>query len=767
MEARRIGNDIKISWEVKLKDTDLKLEDLDLSVEVRLSDELVDWHNYEEEPTIHKHEHKVVANGGIGIYSRECMEPRGRGDGAPCRPPIPPIQLPFYVEDNTIIAVWSADAQFALGEYDILLIAHNGDGGQATVDQYRVIRLVAHTAQADADEDSGVESIIAMQPVTLTFPGLSAYDVAVSQGFTGTKAEWLQSLKQPAEDAAAEAKEYGDYAKAQGDYAKAQGDNIQDAITQAKEALEKAESVISDAERAVDAATETAEHPTYVGEDNYIYEWDAVNGKYVQTAKFVKAQPLTIDVKYKSVAALQLDATAYNDGLFAIVDTGDVEDDDNGRLYIRKDGAWEFVVDMSGVRGETGRTPQIAVGTVSLGANLSDAAVTLTANGVDDNDNPKYNLNFIIPRLTYDDLTAEQIAELQKPASDMITTLNATNEAVKESEEGRVKSEELRVSAETARATAEAARVDAETKRATAEAARAAAETAREKSETTRSGQEVARQLNESNRETAESARQTNTQTAIDNTNAAAEEAKATAETAAAEAKATAEAAAEDVKTHMPKIVEGYWALWDKETEEYVKTTYRAIGYSPYVSAAETWMVYNDETGAYEDSGQSISSAYNLTKDKVEAVLTGYITSHKHSKAQIEEELTGDITTHNHATQLATLLQGYVQKVTGKDLSSNDFTDELKTKLEGLSNYDDAALQTAITTISGRIDTLVSGSSSDAIDTFNEIVAFLAGYTDTQTLSGILAALQTTIEAKIPEAAEELTDAEIEEIMSE
>lgn len=37
-----------------------------------------------------------------------------------------------------------------------------------------------------------------------------------------------------------------------------------------------------------------------------------------------------------------------------------------------------------------------------------------------------------------------------------------------------------------------------------------------------------------------------------------------------------------------------------------------------------------------------------------------------------------------------------VDKIEGKDLSSNDFTDNLKTKLEGLSNYNDTEIKTSL-----------------------------------------------------------------------
>lgn len=111
------------------------------------------------------------------------------------KPAVPYVKLPYHIEDNTLIAIWTADRQFAVGDYDIILYAHKNEGGQAVCDQYRFVRLVAHSAQADAPDDSGIEAVIAMQPVTLKLAGLSAYEVAVINGFNGTEEEWLESLK--------------------------------------------------------------------------------------------------------------------------------------------------------------------------------------------------------------------------------------------------------------------------------------------------------------------------------------------------------------------------------------------------------------------------------------------------------------------------------------------------------------------------------------------------------------------------------------------
>ena len=86
-----------------------------------------------------------------------------------------------------------------------------------------------------------------------------------------------------------------------------------------------------------------------------------------------------------------------------------------------------------------------------------------------------------------------------------------------------------------------------------------------------------------------------------------------------------------------------------------------------------------------------------------------------------------------------------VDKVSGKQLSAEDFTTALKQKLQSLNNYDDSALTSAINSLQNQINTLVSGNASSAIDTFNEIIAFLNGVKDTQDLAGIIASIEQQI----------------------
>lgn len=98
---------------------------------------------------------------------------------------------------------------------------------------------------------------------------------------------------------------------------------------------------------------------------------------------------------------------------------------------------------------------------------------------------------------------------------------------------------------------------------------------------------------------------------------------------------------------------------------------------------------------------------------------------------------------------LLELIPNKVDKVSGKGLSAEDFTSALKTKLEGLSNYDDTQIQAAITLLRNDLDKLVSGDTTPAIKTFNEIIAFLDGVNDTQSLSSIIASIEQQIAGKM------------------
>lgn len=89
-----------------------------------------------------------------------------------------------------------------------------------------------------------------------------------------------------------------------------------------------------------------------------------------------------------------------------------------------------------------------------------------------------------------------------------------------------------------------------------------------------------------------------------------------------------------------------------------------------------------------------------------------------------------------------------VDKISGKQLTTEDFTTALKEKLESLSNYDDANIEASIQSLQSQLNTLIDGDATSAIDTFNEIIAFLSSVEDTESLSGIIASIEQQIASK-------------------
>jgi hypothetical protein len=68
--------------------------------------------------------------------------------------------------------------------------------------------------------------------------------------------------------------------------------------------------------------------------------------------------------------------------------------------------------------------------------------------------------------------------------------------------------------------------------------------------------------------------------------------------------------------------------------------------------------------------------------------------------------------------------------------------------LEGLSNYDDTKVESALSSLQTQFNTLVSGNASDAINSFNEIIAFLNNIEDSESLDSIIASVEQQIAGK-------------------
>ena len=183
--------------------------------------------------------------------------------------------------------------------------------------------------------------------------------------------------------------------------------DVVNAIKKSEEAAKNANNAATTAnEKAVLAdtaaanANDTAEHSTYIGTDHYVYKWNKTAQAYDKTDIYCKGDAFSIKKVYASVANMEADKSNPDiaEGDFVLVNTGDVEDPDNAKLYVKADGDFEFLVDMSGAIGFTGKTPQFSMGTVTTLEAGASAIVTVSDDGTDSDGNPKYKINFAIPR---------------------------------------------------------------------------------------------------------------------------------------------------------------------------------------------------------------------------------------------------------------------------------------------------------------------------------------------------------------------------------
>ena len=99
----------------------------------------------------------------------------------------------------------------------------------------------------------------------------------------------------------------------------------------------------------------------------------------------------------------------------------------------------------------------------------------------------------------------------------------------------------------------------------------------------------------------------------------------------------------------------------------------------------------------------------------------------------------------NITSLISDLNSSKVDKVKNKGLSTNDFTNVLRDKLDSLHNYDDTELRTKVNELITDFATLLDSNPTSAINSFNEIIAFLEHIADDQTLRGIIAGIETQI----------------------
>ena len=289
----------------------------------------------------------------------------------------------------------------------------------------------------------------------------------------------------------------------------------------------------------------------------------------------------------------------------------------------------------------------------------------------------------------------------------------------------------------------ESARVTAESSRVTAEEGRVEAENKREEAETKRES-DVAQAIEDAK----VSVRYNTEQYTIE---------------------VTSNEEIEEAAAHPTKVGEDYYVyVWNRDKGEYTKTdiyvkgdkgekgdkgdtgtkgdkgdtgatgptgptgTKGEDGKSPKIQNG-TWWLYDDDKGEYVDSGVSVSADYQLTKEKIEGVFTGDISSHTHSAYAAKS--------HTHKVADITDLSLSWDAVTDKPTSytpsahthtKSDITDfpSIPSKTSELTN--DSGFLTSHQDISGK----VSKSGDTMTGTLTATSFVKSGSSDSEILLG-------------------------------
>lgn len=454
--------------------------------------------------------------------------------------------------------------------------------------------------------------------------GLSAYDIAVKLGFKGSEQDWIDSLSKASEDAAVAALEAANKAN--------------EAADKANQAVEEIEGIVDDAIAATDKAEEIASNPPkIVDNDWWIYDYETK--QYVNTGIAAIGDAFTYKKEYPSVEAMEADwGTAdVKLGEYVLINTNNVEDPDDAKVYLKTQNGWKFIVDLSGMQGIQGWSAyEVAVqhGFVGTEAewvqSLKQPALDAAAEALEAKAQVEATEQAVKEAEALR-VTAEQGRVNAENTRVSNENTRISNEDSRKAEEAkRVTAENARIAAETSRKEAESSRVNAESDRVTAEGARVAAEqlranseserntkekerianeairvaseservtaetsrkeeeakrveaeTARDTAEQERVSNESTRQANEAVRETQEAAREKNTAdaiTAVNEAKTAAQQATTNATTAANNANTQA-ARAKEYADNPPKVGEdGYWYLWDEVNDVYVNTGWPSSG---------------------------------------------------------------------------------------------------------------------------------------------------------------------------------------------
>ena len=400
MRKVRIGNDINVRWEVKTDGQAVSLEGKALKLYVR------------------------------SAYRKEEI-------------------TTFTVEGCVVIFTYPASMQRMTGARAVILEDATEGAPRRTVCADQAFTLVAHSCEESDDDVEFEDFMVSLQSnVLIGKPGLSAYEVWLSEGNTGTLEDWYAYLQKPATDVAAKA-------------------------TKAETARVEAEKKREDAENAR-AEAETARQDAENGRDTAEQE----RAGNEDTRKTAEQSRNTAELDRRTDENIRTENESAR------------MTEENKRIAAERRRAATFSALSADVDAVVGKANTAIEETDAAEALRADAEAGRTrAEDERETNEQKRKLGE----------TERKSAEMQREEAE------ESRVAV---ENSRVTAEKQRYDAEQERRQHEDAREDSENKRDTAEMLRKQAETGRDNAEQERTASEQTRTENEMQRETNEQKRE-------------------------------------------------------------------------------------------------------------------------------------------------------------------------------------------------------------------------------------------------------------------
>ena len=155
------------------------------------------------------------------------------------------------------------------------------------------------------------------------------------------------------------------------------------------------------------------------------------------------------------------------------------------------------------------------------------------------------------------------------------------------------------------------------------------------------------------------------------------------------------------------------------------------------VTNKPAWITDSKPVYNKTDLSESVQSSLGKADTALQSIPDGYTTD-----SELQNQI-GQL-----LAMMSDMLELKVDKVEGKQLSTEDFTTALKTKLEALEGFDASQIEADVQQVKNSLQTILTGTSEEKIDSFADIILFFDGISQGGKLSDLLNLINLRFEGK-------------------